>query len=63
MRMDPLAPDDAEPVQRARARDGAALGTLTKETTNGTGSFDFHHKTKRGRRAGADRRPNGFGRG
>ena len=26
-------------------------------------SFDFDHKTKHGRRAGADRRPSGFGGG
>jgi hypothetical protein len=37
MRMGLLAPDDAELVQRARARDGNAFRTIAKEVTNGTG--------------------------
>jgi hypothetical protein len=39
IRADSLAPDDAEP---ARARDGNAFRTITKEVTDGTGSFDFY---------------------
>ena len=39
------------------------LSNPTKGDTNGTGSFDFHHQTKCGRRASADSRPDGFGGG
>jgi hypothetical protein len=60
MRADPLI---AEPVPRARARDGIAFRTIAKEAINGKGSFNFHHKTKRGRRTDADRCPDDIGGG
>jgi len=45
----------AELVQRVRARGGNKPSP--KEATNGANSFDFYHKTRRGRRAGAGRCP------
>jgi hypothetical protein len=39
IRANSLAPDDAE---HARARDDEAFRMITKEVTNGTGSFDFY---------------------
>jgi hemoglobin len=49
-------------TSRARTRLGRQClsNHHTKEVSNGTDSFDFDHKTKHGRRAGADRRPSGL---
>ena len=56
--------NDASLVERARAWDGNAFRTITpRRYPMAQSSFDFDHKTKHGRRAGADRRPSGFGGG